>query len=235
MNGEKEQKVCLNNARNVRGMIIIRKKGDKMPKGVYKRKPLTEEHKRKLSEANFGKHQTEETKRKISEGHKGQSTWIKGKHLSDITKKKLSDINKGKHYTEESKKKMSESHKGQISWNKGKPFLQIRGKNHFNWKGGVSFTIMGIRRSEKYLKWRSDIFIRDNFTCQKCGDNTGGNLEAHHKKPFSKLIDEVRKNLPLLPIYEAAMLYTPFWDINNGITLCKKCHKSIKKISKEAR
>ncbi len=26
-----------------------------------------------------------------------------------------------------------------------------------------------------------------------------------------------------------AVTYKPFWDLNNGITLCKNCHKSIHK------
>jgi len=52
----------------------------------------------------------------------------------------------------------------------------------------------------------------------------GGKLQAHHKKPFYKFIEEIKVNLPLLPLYDAAMIYTPLWDINNGITLCERCH-----------
>lgn len=102
-----------------------------------------------------------------------------------------------------------------------------RGKNNPHWKGGITPEALRIRVSNKYNKWRQDVFIRDNFTCQKCGDNTGGNLQVHHKKPFSKLIEEVKKYLPLLPIYEAAMTYTPLWNLDNGITLCEKCHSKI--------
>ena len=103
-----------------------------------------------------------------------------------------------------------------------------RGKNGYNWKGGITPLASKIRNSEKYLKWRSDIFIRDNFTCQKCKIK-GNRLEAHHIKSFSKLIQEVKKYLPLLSLYEGAMIYTPLWDLDNGITLCEKCHKKVVK------
>jgi len=86
-----------------------------------------------------------------------------------------------------------------------------------------------IRKSTKYLQWRQNCFIRDNFTCQKCGI-TGEYLESHHKKSFSKLLQEAKKYLPLFDLYEAAMLYIPLWDISNGITLCTRCHILKRKI-----
>jgi hypothetical protein len=101
-------------------------------------------------------------------------------------------------------------------------------KSHF-WKGGKTKITMLLRESAKYNLWRQSVYIRDNFTCQKCGEK-GGNLVAHHKKPFSKLLDEVKKNLPLFDLYEGALIYSPLWDVDNGITLCLKCHKKIHKI-----
>jgi hypothetical protein len=213
-------------------------------------KRLSEEHKKKISETNIGKHLfSEETKNKMSERMKG-NTFAKGIKLSEKARKKISEKamghkrNLGRHHSEETKNKISKAHvgirpsketliklsnlqKGKPSRNKGKINVKMRGNNNPQWKGGVTPIVENIRRSIKYKQWRQDCFIRDSFTCQKCGQS-GGDLEVHHIKPFWKLIEEVRQYLPLLPLYDAAMLYTPLWDIANGITLCKKCHKEIK-------
>lgn len=83
--------------------------------------PLTEERKRKISDANKGKKLSEEVKLRLSILHTGK------KHTEE-TKQKISKLlkgrpspNKGRKHTDEAKKNMSEAHKGQISWNKGVP------------------------------------------------------------------------------------------------------------------
>ena len=103
--------------------------------------------------------------------------------------------------------------------------VQISGSGHPNWKGGLTPINTAIRESYKYKEWYQNIFIRDNFTCQKCGDKTGGNLNVHHIKRFSHLLEEAIRYMPLLSEYDAAMCYTPLWDTNNGITYCINCHK----------
>lgn len=88
---------------------------------------LSEEHKKKISEANKGripwnkgKHWSEETKRIISEKTKGRPSSMKCKHHSEETKRKIAESSKGKRLTEEAKRKISESTKGRLVWNKGK-------------------------------------------------------------------------------------------------------------------
>jgi len=63
-----------------------------------------------------------------------------------------------------------------------------------------------IRARLPFKRWRKAVFQKDNYTCQHCGDSRGGNLEAHHIKDFA-LFPELR------------------FDVNNGKTLCKKCHR----------
>ena len=92
------------------------------------------------------------------------------------------------------------------------------GENNPNWKGGRTSLRRRIRNSFKYRQWRSDIFTRDDFTCQKCS-HRGGELHSHHIKPFV-LIFELNDIMTL----EQALECSELWDINNGITYCKKCH-----------
>ena len=73
----------------------------------HKGKKLSEEHKKKLSLAIKGKKRSEETKRKMSEWQKGKNNHNYGKHLTGETKRKMSLVKKGKHYSEEAKRNMS--------------------------------------------------------------------------------------------------------------------------------
>jgi hypothetical protein len=194
-----EHKRKISEANKRRGAIPPSAKGRK----------LSEDHKRILIESNRRRVLSSETRKKMSESHRGQHTWLGRKH-SEATKQKI-------------RLKLIGHRNSDASIRRGA--LKRRGEKHPCWKGGITPITERIRKTDRYKRWRQEVFIRDNFTCQNCGDNTGGNLNAHHKKPFSKLLEEVRKYLPLLDLYDGAMIYTPLWDINNGITYCEKCHK----------
>ena len=64
-----------------------------------------------------------------------------------------------------------------------------------------------LRNSKEYSDWRNAVFNRDDYTCQLCGQH-GGKLNAHHIKQFKKF--------PELRL-----------DLDNGITLCERCHKKV--------
>ena len=139
--------------------------------------------------------------------------WNKGIPCSEEIKRKIGDANKGnpcpmkgKHHTLESRKKMSEAKKGELS-----P----------TWKGGKLPLRKIIEANFQYRQWRSDVFTRDEFTCQQCGQ-LGGKLNAHHIKPFMSIIQYYE-----ITTLEESLECEELWNINNGITLCEECHKSI--------
>jgi len=82
---------------------------------------------------------------------------------------------------------------------------KIRGKNHYNWKGGITPENVKIRQSIEYRFWVEGNMARDNYTCQKCGQ-CGGKLQCHHILNFAEY-PELR------------------FAIDNGITFCQDCHK----------
>jgi len=99
----------------------------------------------------------------------------------------------------------------------GKKYL---GNKNPNWKGGKSYFLNNIRTMDKMRLWVYDIFKRDKFTCQKCGDNKGGNLNAHHIKHLAEIVKE-----NIIKSVADAYKCDKLWDIDNGITLCIKCHR----------
>jgi hypothetical protein len=94
------------------------------------------------------------------------------------------------------------------------------GKLHPNWKGGITPLYVAIRNCTHYRSWRTTVFQRDSFTCQHC-NKVGGKLHAHHIIFFSTIVEE--HNITTL---EKAKVCESLWDAANGITLCKKCHKT---------
>ena len=85
-------------------------------------KHLSEETKRKISEAHTGKTLSEEHRRKMSEVRKGEKNPLFGKKHSEETKRKIMETMKGKKrkpFSEEWKRKMSEAQKARRAKRKG--------------------------------------------------------------------------------------------------------------------
>ena len=124
----------------------------------------------------------------------------------------------GKKMSVSLKQKMSESHKNNPKVIKHLKDLGKKqsGKNHWNWKGGITDEMKQLRQTIEYQVWRSKVYARDNWTCQKCGKKLK-NLVAHHKKSF-KEYPKIRFN------------------VSNGQTLCRSCHKKVhEEIGKQTR
>lgn len=96
--------------------------------------------------------------------------------------------------------------KRRSAFQKGVKRPERRGENSPNWDFTKTLEERTTGRLfEGYKDWRSSVYHRDEYTCQCCGDNEGGNLNAHHLDGYDWCID---KRI----------------DINNGITLCDFCH-----------
>lgn len=89
-----------------------------MPKGIYKRKPISKE-----------------TRRKMSIARQGEKHPMYGKRHSAETRTKISESQKGRILTEETKERMSQAHKGRKPKNLDDLHQKNRGSNHKFWKG----------------------------------------------------------------------------------------------------
>lgn len=85
--------------------------------------------------------------------------------------------------------------------------LEMKGNKNPNFKHG---RYCDLRRNNikqyhtfKYQQWRKAVLKRDDFKCVEC--NGKEKLNSHHIEP-------IRINME------------KFYDVDNGITLCEKCH-----------
>jgi hypothetical protein len=119
-------------------------------------------------------------------------------------------INKGRVWTKEQRKANGERCKKLLTGIKRTPefceklrLANLGSKSHF-WLGGLTEENRKLRNCAKTKNWRKVCFGRDNYTCQDCGVR-GGKLCVHHIVNWSDN-EKLR------------------WEVDNGITLCWKCH-----------
>lgn len=144
-------------------------------------------------------------KRKNIAIEKGFGQWMKGRKMPEIIKEKIRRKILGTKRPKEFGEAIS---------------IRESGSKSHRWKGGITPLNHKIRNCLKYKKWRISYFTRDDYTCQICKVR-GGNLEVHHTpKMFYKIMEENN-----IKTYEQALDCEQLWDLDNGLTLCKKCHR----------
>lgn len=174
---------------------------------------VSEETRQRISKALMGKKRppmSKEWRLKIS-----VAASKKRKPISEETKLKIGLGNKGKVRSEELRRRWSESKKGIKPKNTNGLIPFKSGKDNLFWKGGITPINAKIRTSKEYKLWRVAVFMRDNYTCQSCGER-GGTLHADHIKPFA-FYPELR------------------FAIDNGRALCVECHKKTDTYMNKAR
>lgn len=153
-----------------------------------------------------------------NENNKGHSCWRERKYIKGhSTKGKKSDnyernlAQKGKHWSS-----ITEFKKGRIPWNKG----TLYGRNE-----GL---LKKIKQSDEYYKWRQFVYERDNYRCRIC--NNAKEIIAHHIIPIKTIYTtflEQYIGVGFIELYKLSKEYEDFWNVNNGVTVCKKCHFQI--------
>ena len=146
---------------------------------------------------------------------KNPTRYWKGKNLPKdmIEKIRKTKIDSRVVHTDDYKKSMSESckSKGVGKWNKGKKRSdEVKEKMtiamYKRWSEVPKKTKRyKHNRSKVYMDWHTQVLERDDYTCQDCGVR-GVYLEVHHIKSYAH--------------FPESRL-----DIDNGLTLCKPCHK----------
>ena len=97
--------------------------------------------------------------------------------------------------------------------------------------GKTCFTKL-LRGSEAYYAWCRKVHEKHKFRCVICGD-TKRQIHVHHIKPLSIIKRQFFASYPLLNargdkslLLDLALLYKPFWDVANGISICARCHQA---------
>jgi hypothetical protein len=93
----------------------------------------------------------------------------------------------------------------------------VRGENNWQWKGGASKLNTAIRQLNENRKWMDAVKERDGVRCIRCGSDE--QIESHHIIELGTLIETYQ-----VTTRDQARDIPAFWDLNNGETLCQRCH-----------
>jgi 5-methylcytosine-specific restriction endonuclease McrA len=86
------------------------------------------------------------------------------------------------------------------------PRPHTRGKNAPNWRGGITKQDR-LERLRFQRTIQKQVFKRDDYTCQFCGER-GGKLQVDHIQPWAEYVEGR-------------------FDMDNCRTLCMECHYKI--------
>ena len=154
---------------------------------------------------------TQQARENIGKAQIGRIPWNKGKIgiYSEETLRKISENNwcRGKKNPQLTEANLKRVYTSEM---RKKMSERQKGEKGSNYRGGIADINNLIRHSIEYKLWREEVFIRDDYTCWKCNQR-GKRIHAHHIVGFSTY-PEGR------------------FDINNGATLCIKCHNDYHKI-----
>jgi hypothetical protein len=170
------------------------------------------------------------TRKKISKANSGENNGMFAKKVSKATRSKMSEAQTERYKDPKEREKTGKQ--SRKFWKnpelKKKLSLSLGGTGTPYEKLDLTYTI---RHLPEYLEWRDKVYQRDNYTCQECGQ-MGYELEAHHLKRLSELLKEflhLYSNYSPIEdkeiLLQLALNYKLFWNLDNGQTLCKKCHK----------
>lgn len=114
-------------------------------------------------------------------------------------------------------------------WEKNRKFCSLqcrglakRGINSPVYKGenAVGKLRIRIHQLPEYTNWRFTIMKRDNFTCQTCKDPKAKPREVHHIKSYK----DIKKQYSFTTV-EGARMCKELWNLENGVTICRECHR----------
>lgn len=106
-----------------------------------------------------------------------------------------------------------------------------KGALHPLWKGGTSTLQALVRAMSENRQWIKQCMYRDRYECQECGiKSNGNNMQVHHKKQFAEILRDNK-----IDSIEKARVCEELWDMDNGMTLCRACHKLTESFNRKLR